>query len=129
MREILKMTALRRIAPAMPGRRLIHANAPRDIIKRYVRYLNILAATVSGASIFVMVLVVAIDVVGRYVFNRPLRGGQELVEVTLVVAVLLSLGYTSMRERHVRMDLVVSRLGSRGRAIVGVSVSGFALVR
>ncbi|MEW6663635.1 MAG: TRAP transporter small permease [Thermodesulfobacteriota bacterium] len=61
---------------------------------------------------------IVVNVLGRYVFSRPLPGTVEFVELTLVVTVFFSVAYTEVRQAHVTMDEVVARFPRRARAIV-----------
>ena len=55
------------------------------------------------------------DVVMRYVFNRPTTWGLEISEYLLLYITLLSLSYTLLVDRHVRVDLVVKRFSERNQ--------------
>lgn len=57
-----------------------------------------------------------VDVVGRYVFNRPLRGGFELTELMLLVLIFAGLPLVSHADEHVTMDFIDRLLGPRARA-------------
>lgn len=55
-----------------------------------------------------MVAVIAIDVSGRYLFNAPLHGGQDIVGMALFTLFVLILPYSFRGDFHVRMDLLYS---------------------
>lgn len=77
-----------------------------DTIGRLSRYLNILAL----AIFFGMMVLTFADVFLRYVFNRPITGTKEYIEVLLVVVVAFTIAYTYRLKRHVTVDIIVSRL-------------------
>src|SRR5690242_995559 len=52
-----------------------------------------------------MVLTFA-DVVARYLFNRPIRGGFEITELGLVVLIFAGLPLVSHADEHVTMDFI-----------------------
>jgi len=56
-----------------------------------------------------------VDVVARYVFNRPLRGAFEVTELLLVVLIFGGLPLVSHANEHVTMDFIDKLLGARGR--------------
>ena len=58
-----------------------------------------------------------VDVVARYVFNRPLRGAFELTELLLVVLIFAGLPLVSHADEHVTMDFIDRLLGTRGREL------------
>ena len=60
-----------------------------------------------------MVIIFTINVVGRYFFNRPLLGADEIIDVSMVALVFLAIGYTGLHRGHVRVDLVTSHLPKR----------------
>jgi TRAP-type C4-dicarboxylate transport system permease small subunit len=76
------------------------------------RTINLLGVAV----LFLMMLVVAADVIGRYVFNRPLTGAFDTVELMMVILVFFSLAYCAAADGHVRVDVLHSRLPKRIQA-------------
>lgn len=76
-------------------------------------------AWVSCVILGLMGLVVAINVFGRYLLNKPLLGTVELVEVMMVIVAFFTIPYAQLIRRHVRVDLVTSHLPRRTQAIMG----------
>jgi TRAP-type transport system small permease protein len=64
------------------------------------RTLGLIAATV----LFVMMCITAVDVVGRYFFNKPLAGGFEITEMGLAVLIYCALPLVSARREHIVID-------------------------
>jgi TRAP-type C4-dicarboxylate transport system permease small subunit len=62
-----------------------------------------LSAT-SGTVLFLMMLITAVDVVGRYVFNKPLNGGFEITEMLLAALIYCGLPLVSQRREHIVID-------------------------
>jgi tripartite ATP-independent transporter DctM subunit len=60
-----------------------------------------------------MVLLITSDVVLRYIFNRPIRGSYELIELMLVLITFLALAYTQMKKDHVSVTLVTEKMSPR----------------
>lgn len=67
------------------------------------RLENTLGA-VSAAVLFLMMMVTTIDVIGRYLFNRPLAGGFELTEMMLAALIYCGLPLVSKRREHIVID-------------------------
>ena len=65
-----------------------------------------------------MMTLTFVDVVGRYVFNRPLRGGFEITELMLLVLIFAGLPLVSHAVEHVTMDFIDRVAGPRATAIV-----------
>ncbi|GHA21605.1 TRAP transporter small permease [Oceanisphaera arctica] len=66
------------------------------------RLLNLLA----GLMLLLMMLITTVDVVGRYLFNKPMVGGSELIEIMLAASIFLILPTITWRQEHVSVDLV-----------------------
>ena len=56
-----------------------------------------------------------VDVVARYLFNRPIRGGFEVTELLLLVLIFAGLPLVSHADEHVTMDFIDRLLGGRAR--------------
>ncbi|HET9489315.1 MAG TPA: TRAP transporter small permease [Methylomirabilota bacterium] len=61
-----------------------------------------------AASILLMALMLltVVDVMGRYVLNRPLAGAFEVTELLLVVLIFAGLPLVSYADGHVTMDFI-----------------------
>jgi TRAP-type C4-dicarboxylate transport system permease small subunit len=69
----------------------------------------------ASAILMGMMCLTFVDVVARYVFNRPIRGGFELTELMLLVLIFAGLPLVSHADEHVTMDFVDRMLSSRAR--------------
>ena len=58
-----------------------------------------------------MMCLTFVDVVARYVFNRPLRGAFEITELLLLVLIFAGLPLVSHANEHVTMDFIDRLLG------------------
>jgi len=58
----------------------------------------------SATVLFLMMLVTAVDVAGRYLFNKPLAGGFELTEIMLAALIYCGLPLVSARRQHIVID-------------------------
>lgn len=87
------------------------ANRVTSVVAR----LGELGGWLAGASLLLMMLIGAIDIVGTKVFNRPLAGTFEATEALMVLGVFLALAQTQRRHQHIAVELVTTRLGSGPR--------------
>jgi TRAP-type C4-dicarboxylate transport system permease small subunit len=71
-------------------------------IKWLVLFLELAAAT----TLFFMMMITVVDVVGRYVFNSPLSSTTELTEVSMGIIVFSVLPIITWRNDHVVVDLL-----------------------
>ncbi|MDP2917208.1 MAG: TRAP transporter small permease subunit, partial [Dehalococcoidia bacterium] len=109
-------------------------------LKKAAQYLS---KGVSGASkginyfgiviLAAMMLLTAVDVIGRYVFNRPLTGSLELTEFMMVILVAFGLAYTGLQKGHIDVDIVITRLPPKTQAVINaitntLSLGLFALI-
>jgi TRAP-type C4-dicarboxylate transport system permease small subunit len=56
--------------------------------------------------LFGMMALTFVDVVARYLLNRPIRGGFEITELTLLVLIFAGLPLVSHADEHVTMDFI-----------------------
>lgn len=73
--------------------------------------------------LFLMMLLVAADVIGRYVFNSPIYGAMEIGELMMVILVFLGMSYCTLERAHVRVELLVSRFSERTQVILDIIMS------
>ena len=85
-----------------------------------VRWLRALVVTISGMGLLALMFVMAGDVIGRYLLNRPIPGAYELVEYLMAIIVPFSVAYSAAQKCHVGVDILVERLPRRIRAVVDV---------
>jgi TRAP-type C4-dicarboxylate transport system permease small subunit len=60
----------------------------------------------ASAILLAMMVITVIDVVGRYVFSRPVRGGFEVTELMLLVLIFAGLPLVSLADEHAVMDFI-----------------------
>jgi len=72
-----------------------------------------------AAAIFLvaLALLTLADVLGRYVFNFPVRGAVELTEAIMVGTIFTGIVLATEAHQHVTVDLLTMKLGPRGRRI------------
>ncbi len=69
--------------------------------------------TLTGLMLFTF-----IDVLLRYIFNRPTVGGFELSEYATAIIVATSIAYTTFKKGHIAVDLVILKLSQRKQEII-----------
>ena len=67
-------------------------------------------ASVCAILLFTLMTVTVVDVVGRYLFSRPLLGASEMTELLLAAVVFAGLPAVCLDDGHVTVDLVTARL-------------------
>ena len=72
---------------------------------------------ISGVMLFFIAAFIFIDVLGRYVFNHPITGSQEIVELAIVCVLYLGLPYSTYCRSHVRVDALITHFPYKARMI------------
>ncbi len=70
----------------------------------------------ASAILFAMMMLTFVDVIARYLLNRPVRGAFEITELMLLVLIFAGLPLVTHAGEHVTMDLIDRLLGARLRA-------------
>lgn len=71
-------------------------------------------------SVVAIIIIMTFDVVLRYIFNKPLRWSYDMTEYLMVSFTYLALAYTELNEGHVSIDVFISRLKIRSKAILNL---------
>ena len=102
--------------------------------QRQRRFKKVIHATssilmyVSTGLLLVMLLLGTTDVLGRYFFNKPVSGTQEIFEILLPGIVLLGWAYAQRSKSHVAVDIIYDRFPPRLKTIVTLSMTCLAMV-
>src|SRR4249920_4144256 len=78
---------------------------------------RVLGAAAAVLLFYLMALTTA-DVIGRYVFNWPLRGAFEITELLLLTLIFAGLPLASRADEHVTLDFIDMTLSERGRRLL-----------
>ena len=69
--------------------------------------------------IVLMMLAIAVGVVFR-LFNAPLVGNVEIVEIFQIVLIMVTLAYAESLDRHIKIGIIVDRLPRRVQTAIDV---------
>ena len=104
-------------------------------MKQFISYLSRLIGGLSnfGGALsqvvaFLMMLLITVDVIGRYAFSRPTYVADELSGYFLVAITFLALGQTQRLGKHLRVDILFSRLPKKKGAWLTLFTSILSLV-
>ena len=78
------------------------------------------AAGVSSAVILVTMCLVTVDVVMRYVFNSPIPGVYNIVQLLMVGIVFLAVASVQARKGHVKVELFTKGLSQRVQTVLDI---------
>lgn len=79
-------------------------------------------------TLFLMMLFITTDVVGRYLFKSPITGSIDFITVMMVILVFPCFGYVTSENGHVRTDILYDRLSKRGQGVFDIINSLFSIV-
>jgi TRAP-type C4-dicarboxylate transport system permease small subunit len=72
----------------------------------------------AAVLLFGLMMLTTADVIGRYIFNWPLRGAFEITELLLLALIFAGLPLASRSDEHVTLDFIDMLLGARGRQLL-----------
>jgi TRAP-type transport system small permease protein len=73
-------------------------------MKGFAVWLQRVFGFAAAAILFVMMMLTAVDVVARYLFNKPINGGFEVTELMLAILIYCGLPLVSARREHIVID-------------------------
>lgn len=84
---------------------------------RIERLAGVLAVA-GGVLICFAAVLVTVSVAGRRLFNKPIPGDYEMVEISVGVAVFAFLAYTAAKSGHIAVDTFTLKLRPRVNAVI-----------
>jgi TRAP-type C4-dicarboxylate transport system permease small subunit len=95
-------------------------------IEKWIHAVSKAFHAVSAAVLLLLMLLMAADVAGRYVFRQAITGSIDLIVLMMAVFIFLSFPNTTYRRNHVRTDVLYELFPERIRAILDVITIGFS---
>ena len=89
-------------------------NAPEH---KWERQADAVLGVAASILLLGMMLLTFVDVVARYLINRPIRGGFEITELLLLVLIFAGVPLVSHADEHVTMDFIDRMLPARVFAV------------
>lgn len=99
--------------------------APRGAASRWLRLA--LTALVS-IVMFAMMMLIAVDVAGRALFNFPIKGSDEIVAFLLAILIFAALPLVSWDRQHITVTLFERWIRGRFEKVLGVVLSAVSTV-
>ena len=85
-------------------------------LSRIASFLTKIATPISramsgvGAGVLAaLMLLAAMDVLLRYVFNRPISGALELIQYMMLMTVVSGFGHCAIEKSHIRVEVLIGR--------------------
>jgi len=80
-------------------------------VTRFINALGVFFLTM-------MMVVITVDVISRFFFNRPVEGSLEMIMFMLVLTIVFGIPYAAVRKQHVGIDIVTSNLSEKKRFLL-----------
>jgi TRAP-type C4-dicarboxylate transport system permease small subunit len=90
------------------------------------RVTRLVALWCGGALLGVLMLLIIVDVTGRYLFSSPVYGSLDLSITILVLVVAASLAYGGRTGAHVTAEIFTTLVSERIEWVTGLFVKFFA---
>jgi TRAP-type C4-dicarboxylate transport system permease small subunit len=94
-----------------------------QMAQRLEKWLHKLSWTFSllgMATLFALVLIVCVDVVGRYGFRNALAGTTDIIVLMMVIIVFPGLAYCASEDGNVRVDVLLRLFPKRLQAVLNI---------
>ena len=114
-------------APAEAGPGEARLAPPVDRFGRALYDASVAIAVIGGLITLVVTALTVVSVVGRGVFNDPLLGDSEVVEVGIALAIFSFLPYCQMRGANVIVDFFTMAASTRMRACLDMIMNAVFL--
>jgi len=88
-----------------------------------IKKINQVFSFAAGGMVGLLMFLVFFDVVGRYLFNRPIFGAYELVEVLMGSLIFAGLPLVSRARQHISVDFVSNLLPDRFKPVQSLTVN------
>ena len=82
-------------------------------IDRYICEFEKSLALLSGAAVFILMLLAVFSVGGRNFFNQPLSGYVDWIEQFMPLIAFMGIAFVHREGGHVRMDMIIGSLQGR----------------
>jgi TRAP-type C4-dicarboxylate transport system permease small subunit len=91
-----------------------------ETVLKKLGWLSSKLSYLGAGALFIMMLLTAADVAGRYLFNKPILGAFELTEFLVLILIFSFLAHAQAEKTHVSVDLLVGRLPEKWRMTLSV---------
>lgn len=75
-----------------------------------------------------MMFMVTFDVLGRWLFNSPIKGTVDFTELGLSMVIFLGLAYTHLQKEHITVDFIVEKFPNKIQymieSVINLLISG-----
>jgi TRAP-type C4-dicarboxylate transport system permease small subunit len=80
-----------------------------------IAFLIRIGKWIAMASLVIVLILITVNTLGRYAFDTPVKGSEEVVELGMILIVFLALGYASTQGSDVSVTVLLSKFPVRAR--------------
>ena len=78
-----------------------------NLFFKAITIFNRITTVIAMTVLFLMMMLTTVDVLGRFLFSKPIDGSFELTEVMLVIIVFCSMAFCQFSKGHINVDMIV----------------------
>ncbi|GAA0440330.1 hypothetical protein GCM10008983_16680 [Lentibacillus halophilus] len=86
--------------------------------ERFVQKIVRIQQFISNIFLVFIMSIITIDVLGRNIFNQPLKGTFEMTELGAALLVFFALAVTHKQDDHITIDFLVDRFSEKVRNVI-----------
>jgi TRAP-type C4-dicarboxylate transport system permease small subunit len=98
------------------------------MLARAAKVISGILISIGATVLALMMLITALDVVLRYLFNSPLPGAFELVEYMMAIVIPFCIVYCAECKGHVAVELILEKFPKRFQVVVEAVVTFVAML-
>jgi TRAP-type C4-dicarboxylate transport system permease small subunit len=87
-------------------------------VEKFIRLIIEASGIVGVVILLAMMMMTVSDVILRYFFRRPIVGSVEISTLLMVCVVFLAIAWCALKDGHISVDIITSKLSKRGRAFL-----------
>ena len=100
-------------------------------MKNIEKIIHLISAYLNYPGIFsvgLMMLFISVDVIGRYIFNKPISGSIDIIALLMVVLVFCSIAYCASQNNNVRIDIFYLKLPQQIKSLLDIITSFLSFI-
>jgi TRAP-type mannitol/chloroaromatic compound transport system permease small subunit len=98
----------------------VQSQMAEGFFTRFIHKIMAITNAIGTAWVALITVLISCDIVGRVAFNSPITGVPEIVKVSIVAIAWMQMAHTLKVGGHLRSEIILDRLPSKGKAIVNL---------
>jgi len=102
---------------------VVESASVSGLIRRVIEILCQWTGRLAGVFLVFITALIAVNVLGRYVFRLPVTGADEMLSLALLGLAFLTFGQVEMEGRHIRVTIITGYLPARAKLLFDLASS------